>query len=191
MRTLAVAASVLLASTASADFLNEDFEGGVIPAGWTVVDNEGTGLQFAIASGDWNGSLYSVGFDSDANAGEFDTELWTPVMNLSGVVDPVLDFDAYYENYVNYDWFEVDVSYDGGGTWNNLLSYNSDQGIFHATVGFAGGSAETVIRFHYYDPYSGDWDWWCYVDNVVVTGIPAPGALALLGLAGLVSRRRR
>ncbi|UCD75311.1 MAG: choice-of-anchor J domain-containing protein [Phycisphaerales bacterium] len=186
MRMLAVAATVLLASTAAADFVNEDFEGGVIPAGWTVVDNMGTDLVFDIGPG-FNGSMYSVGFDSDANPGYYDTELWTPVMNLVGVTNPVLDFDAYYEHYIYDDQFDVDVSYDGGATWANLLAYTDDMGIFHASVGFDGGSAETIIRFHYYS--TNDWDWWVWVDDVVVT--PTPGALALLGLAGLVTRRRR
>jgi MYXO-CTERM domain-containing protein len=29
------------------------------------------------------------------------------------------------------------------------------------------------------------------IDNVLVSGVPAPGAVALLGLAGLAARRRR
>ena len=34
-------------------------------------------------------------------------------------------------------------------------------------------------------------DGWVYLDNVSVTATPAPGAIALLGAAGLVGARRR
>ena len=50
----------------------------------------------------------------------------------------------------------------------------------------AAGSGELVIQF-----VSNSSNESIYIDNIQWTGVPAPGALALLGLAGLASRRRR
>ncbi|HEB61111.1 MAG TPA: PEP-CTERM sorting domain-containing protein [Phycisphaeraceae bacterium] len=195
MKMFAAAAVMMVAGSAMGTIvLSEDFEGGAIPAGWTIVDNEGTGMVYDIMSpSTMDGSAFMLGFDSDA-AGviDYDTEAWTPVMDLSGYSSATLDYDGDYENLANLDFFDVDVSYDGGATWTNLVSYNDDMGIFHDTLAFNGGSATTVLRFHYYDPSrTGDWDWHSFVDNVVVDAVPAPGTLALLGLGGLAIRRRR
>ena len=196
MKMLAAAAAMMVAGSAMGDetILDEDFEGGVIPAGWRVIDNTGNGTVYDIMSpSTMDGSMYMLGFDSDA-AGvmDYDTEAWTPVMEMSGMPLAILEYDADYENLANLDFFDVDISYDGGDTWTNLVSYNDDMGIFHDTLHFNGGSA-TIIRFHYYDPSrTGDWDWHSFIDNVLVYPvIPAPGTLALLGLGGLVVRRRR
>jgi MYXO-CTERM domain-containing protein len=102
---------------------------------------------------------------------------------------------ANYQNFAALDFFDIDIN--NGSGWVNLLRWNEDHGGFDAPPGeaidldlsaYAGDTAQ--VRFHYYDPNSGDWDWYIQVDDVAVT--PAPGALALLGIGGLaVARRRR
>lgn len=198
MKTITtIAALAALAGAAHGQAFFEDFEGG-LPAGWTVIDNEGTGVVWDtnVAWGDGNytdGTGMSFAVNSDtAGSLEYDTELVTHsfVVPTGGS----LDLTANYQNLANLDFFDIDIN-DGSG-WGNLLSWNEDHGGFFAAPGedisldlsgYAGSNVE--VRFHYYNPNTGDWDWYIQIDNVTVT--PAPGAVALLGLGGLVATRRR
>jgi MYXO-CTERM domain-containing protein len=71
-------------------------------------------------------------------------------------------------------WNEPDLE-DNGGVWLNLSFTPSSEGHFH--IAFASNSGTEAVFVDAVNIYSG--------------AIPAPGALALLGLAGLASRRRR
>ncbi len=67
---------------------------------------------------------------------------------------------------------DIDNDYaDLEGAWTSL----SAEGSGELVISFASNSSSETIA----------------IDNIQWTGIPAPGALALLGLAGLASRRRR
>jgi hypothetical protein len=196
--------------------LSEAFDLG-IPASWTVVDNAPGGPVWSnlAVCGDSNftsgaGDAACVNSDTFGQA-EFDTELRTPVLDLRTFGAPAsLTFNVNYQNYLNFDLFEVDVSINGAaGPWTNLLSWNEDHGTFGSAPGEAvnldiasvAGQENVMFRFHYYDPNTGDNDWYVQVDDVVVdattigTLYAAPvelpgsstwslGALALL-LAGL------
>ena len=61
-----------------------------------------------------------------------------------------------------------------------------DLGLEGVWTEFGGGAGDLKISL---DSNSGSEATW--VDNIVWTGVPAPGALALLGLAGIAGRRRR
>ena len=196
MRMLALAASLLLASTASASFF-EDFEGG-IPGTWTLTDYAG--------NGGWNVNTYfgddnwtsGGGICADINSDyygsvDIDAALISPLIAIPA--GAMLEFDTNYITYLGYDYADTDISVDGGATWINLLSWHGDadeQGTFwgegvHISVDlFDYSGQDAMFRFHYYDA---NWEWYWQVDNFAVT--PAPGALALLGLAGLIGRRRR
>jgi uncharacterized protein (TIGR03382 family) len=111
-----------------------------------------------------------------------------------------LNFLTNYQNFANFDFAEVDVTADDGVTWNTLLSYNEDHGAFYSTPGefalidlsqFAGQAIK--FRFHHFnnDPEAFDLYW--QVDDLQVdsVNIPGPGAVALLGAAGVAALRRR
>ncbi|MEE2719640.1 MAG: hypothetical protein VX727_07635 [Planctomycetota bacterium] len=67
---------------------------------------------------------------------------------------------------------DIDNDYaDLEGAWTSL----SAEGSGELVISFASNASSETIA----------------IDNIQWTGIPAPGALALLGLAGLASRRRR
>ncbi len=172
--------------------LSESFNSG-IPPGWSVVDNAGSGINWTNLAGcrqsaNWTGGSGDVACATgDSFHGtDFDTELRTPVLNLSGLAAPAtLGFKANYANYQNFDFFAVDVSTNGAsGPWVNLLRWNASHGAFKALPGEAVtldissvvGQANVMFRFHYYDPNSFDSDWYVEVDDVVVTagGTPPP-----------------
>lgn len=159
----------------------EDFEGGVPPAGWSVQTAQPNGPQWTTiaASGETgnytNGAGEAATASSDAfGTGEFDTSLVTPEFDLTGVGSAMLYYTANYQNYSGYDFLDVDISADGGATWTNLLSWNEDHGTFRAQPGedvaidlsaYAGQSG-LMLRYHYYDPNTGDYDWYAQLDDV-------------------------
>jgi len=74
---------------------------------------------------------------------------------------------------------------------NDTIDYYFDGSLIYSSVAgvFAGTAIEQVILFGDNWYTQGGWGDW---DNLIVTQkLPAPGVLALLGLAGLVGTRRR
>ena len=84
-----------------------------------------------------------------------------------------------YQNFAFLDFFDVDVSTDGGSNWTNVLSWNEDHppgGLFSAPGEqvalnldpVVAGASDFIVRFHYYDPNSGDYDWYVQIDDVMI-----------------------
>ena len=159
----------------------ESFDSGVLPPGWSVVDNTGGG-PWTIHSGsdpcgsfpgnDTGGSGPFALVDSRC-AGEvsIDTALITAPADLSGVSSAQVRFaqDFNGNNPAFGEIADVDVSTDGGSSWTNVL---------HQTVSVAGPNTQAVdvtalaagqpdvrARFHYYNAF--DANWW-QVDDVIV-----------------------
>ncbi len=154
--------------------LVEDFSDGTTPAGWTVIDNAGTGAVWTFNDpGDrGNNTGGEDGFaiaDSD-NAGgvDMDTELRTPVLDFSTSASVTLQFKYDFNAYSNNEVADVDVSNDGGSTWTNVWQRtgSDDRGPKTATIdisSIAGNQSQVMVRFHY---YNANWDWFWEVDDV-------------------------
>ena len=180
--------------------LTQNFDGAFPPAGWTVVNNEAGGptwgnLAACGESGNFtNGSGDVACISSDVfGAAEMDAELRTPSINLAGFAAPAaLTFTVNYQNFANLDFFTVDVSTNGGGAWTNLLSWNEDHGGFRVAPGenvnldisAYAGQADVRFRFRYFDPNTGDWNWYAQVDNVVVAATAATASISLTATVG-------
>jgi subtilisin family serine protease len=165
--------------------LNENFDGGSFPpAGWNVVDNAGTGViwKFAAAwgEGNYSGTGEAATASSDA-AGEFefDTELISPSITTTGYKNIAVQFNANYQNYANRDFLNVDIQVGGSTTWTNVMSWNEDHGSHRGTPGefvtleldsYLGSATTFKLRWHYYNPNTGDFDWYAQIDDLVVLG---------------------
>ena len=174
--------------------LVETFESGGLPSGWTVIDNAGTGGVWAFDDPGGRGNLTggSGGFaivDSDfyGTGNSQDTELHSPVIDLTGVTTVTLEFDYDLNVYSsgNFEIAEVDVSPDGGGSWTNVwrMDQNDGDSNGHVTLdisAIAANQSDVVVRFHYYDA---TWEWWWQVDNVGInttfTCSPPTGGLVV------------
>jgi hypothetical protein len=178
MRFLAIAAVLLVASVAWADTFTEDFETGVPPTGWTVVDNvAGGGAYWSdnvfFSEGNYTGASGNCAMcDSDwfGSGIYLDTELISPPF----VVGPgaALDYDTAYSDLSSgNDYADVDIYI--GGSWVNLLSWDADYfGPQHVTLDLSAYTGQTAqIRFHYYDISTTGWDWYWQVDHVVVSEV--------------------
>jgi len=122
--------------------LYEDFEGSFPPSGWTVVDNEGSGVVWDSCSnwGDGNytgssGDCADLNSDTAGSGIEFDSELWSPVIDVATIPTTTLRYLANYQNLSGSDFLDLDVSTDGGSTWTTVLSWNEDHGGFFSPPG--------------------------------------------------------
>lgn len=167
--------------------LEEFFESGTIPAGWTNKDNIGNGQvwQFDdpnVRGNGTGGSLLFAMVDSDtygSGSGQ-DTELILPVIDASAQPMVFLTFNSDYAFWNGFA--EVDVSSDGGTVWTNVWSRTADDpGPSLQTINispFAGGAAALLVRFH----YTASQSFWWKVDNVKLQGFSCTASVG-----GLVS----
>jgi cysteine-rich repeat protein len=168
------------------------FDSGV-PDSWTVIDNESTGIVWTNIASSGIGGNYTGGtgdatsVSSDAFPGEFDTELRTNTFSLLDWTSAKVEYLINYQNYAGLDFLNLDVSTDGGSTWDNLLSWNEDHpvgGLFAAPgeavsvdLSAYAGQANVTLRWHYFDPNTDDYDWYAQVDNVMLSCENEPQAL--------------
>ncbi len=167
-----------LITTANVIFA-DDFSGGI--SNWVVVNNGGVG-EWIIYDEPYPNSYTMpensipplIAADSDeAGSGtttDTDLILATP-LDCSGMIDVILDFDSDFNMIDDADYGYVDVSSNGGDTWNNVLIYNGvDVPAAHEMINiteFAAGFGAVLIKFHSVQP---GWDWWWAIDNVMVSG---------------------
>lgn len=160
-----------------------EFDDGIADS-WSVIDNAGTGVVWTdIASSGLSGNFTggsgeAASVSSDAYIfTEFDTELISNSFSLQNQASASLDYLVNYINLAGYDFLDLDISTDGGSNWTTLLSWNEDHGGFFSPPGEAVsidlsaylGEPDVLVRWHYYDPNLGDWDWYAQVDNVALT----------------------
>jgi MYXO-CTERM domain-containing protein len=160
----------------------------------TYTSPAGNGSQYAFSSNNWSPNDYyqikfsTLGF-TDINLG------WDQARSSTGP-----------------DEFRVLMSVDGGTSFTELLAYTVLQSggggspgtwssttynplySFTLSLGAAAASqAEVIVRFQSFEAIASAATGSNRIDSILVTqgAVPAPGALALLGLAGLAARRRR
>jgi hypothetical protein len=138
-------------------------------------------------------------------ANSYNVLMTTPAISLANVQadTAVLNFDSSFRPYDQMT-ATVEVSFDGGENFQNLLSMNSanvpggdsslervDEAI-SIPLNNPAGAADMLIRF---GMSNADNDWWWAVDNIDVQGeiVPEPSSAGIiaLGMAGLAMTRRR
>ncbi len=159
------------------NLLKEEFNSGLLPSGWTLVDNAGTGAVWTFDDPGSRGNLTGgKGQFADANsdaAGSIamNTELRTPLLDFSGFSELALEFKYDWNEFSGNEIADVDISVNGNaGPWTNLWRNSSgdDRGPKTATIDLSayGGQNNVMLRFHYYGAF---WDWWWQVDDVIIT----------------------
>ncbi|GGM30050.1 hypothetical protein GCM10010102_26930 [Promicromonospora citrea] len=165
----------------------EEFESGDVPEGWTVEDLEGTEQvwtfddRFGATNQTGGEGLFAeVNSDGYGPDGTQDTTLTSPSFDMSGLEKPLLTFDQSYGALG--DFADVDLSLDGGETWETVLHQTSDAlGRTVVALPGAGGRSDVQVRFHYGD---GAWALWWQIDNVGIGSCePVEGGL----VAGFVN----
>jgi uncharacterized repeat protein (TIGR01451 family) len=158
--------------------LHEDFEGDVFPPlGWAET-HEITGTLWTDQDLEPRGNLTGgagkfaiVDDDYHGSAALTHAELWTAPFDVPadpGFVTQLL-FKTDYNNISANESADVDISLDNGGTWTNLLHWNSDhRGPLTQSVDLTpfAGATGAIVRFVYDD--GGSYAWWWEIDDVQV-----------------------
>ena len=110
--------------------------------------------------------------------GRLDATLTSPGVDLAGQQAPHLAFDTSYYPYGRGQDAQVQVSTDGGATWQTVWQQTRTVFAGHVDLPIpqAAGHAQVIARFR----YSGADGWWWAVDNVFLgthTCIPHAGGL--------------
>lgn len=146
--------------------IEEGFEGGSMPTGWT---QEGDGT-WSIGSGDYSTSTGSANGDYNAlithSTSGNNTYLITPAMDLSNATSATVSC-----NYINRSW-SGDIDGFGiyyrveGGDWNELFYTTTAHSAYtQCEVELEGMAANYQIGFKHYDSYG----YGVGLDDVVVT----------------------
>jgi len=163
----------------------------------------------------YNGATgsYFAGMDLDGEGAGLPLELTFDAFSIAGLtdlefsVDLAEDQDGTNEDYDILDYVDFQYNVDGNG-WNNIFSvittnptsggeFNGEPEVngvfvtdtfstFSADLTGVSGSSMQLRVVWFLD--SGDED--LAIDNVRVSGVPTPGAVAIAGLAGLAGLRR-
>jgi N-acetylneuraminic acid mutarotase len=180
------------------DGISQGFDTDVVPDGWTVLDNQGNGQvwRFDDPAGRGNLTGGTGGFaivDSDffGPGNSQNTELVTPLIDLSTVDAPSISFDMDYLDYsITPEKADVDLSIDGGATWENVFRQEGTSlrtAHIEIPIPQAANDPDVVVRFHYYDA---TFSFWWEVDNVIVGTPecnPIPGGLLVGNVSDLVT----
>jgi hypothetical protein len=152
----------------------------------------GNGSQYSFSSNRWQtGDYYEARMST---LGYSDIEIsWDQARSSTGPSSFELvmstDGGATFEFVTAYTVLQ---SGGGGspGTWStNPANYNP---IYTTTLAVAGADDQALVIFRFRAAGNPSSEFGSNrIDNVVISSIPTPGALALLGLAGLAARRRR
>ncbi|MEL7449845.1 MAG: choice-of-anchor J domain-containing protein, partial [Pseudomonadota bacterium] len=165
--------------------------------GWTVFNNGATALDWGTSddgfcgsvngpAGNFAGTGVAACVDSDAaGAGVVNSYLCSPGIDLNGPVDPVLEFGYNFQVFssTGEDAFEVLVGTAAPGlgtigSYTSIFSISDDAGTFGGAgvsaaldvSAFSGGTAYVCYR------YSGDFDWYAQVDDILVTAETCEGS---------------
>jgi subtilisin family serine protease len=154
------------------DPLGTGFESGTTPVGWTVVnrgprpwifDNPHDYLNHTPGSG-------GFAFAHPPGGGTMDTDLVSPVFDLSSAPEPVLSFATDFYGLAPYSRADVSISVDGGQTWEETWATEDSVRDSTVTVDLTAwaGAQEAQLKFHYYHAYRSGY-WW-QIDDVLVGG---------------------
>ncbi|MBN2668102.1 MAG: T9SS type A sorting domain-containing protein [Bacteroidales bacterium] len=159
-------------------YLNEDFETGAMPAGWS---EQVSGYSWSFGS-DLTSQYWSIPAHTSYVAAQDDAEgssgdgsdMWliSPAIDLSASATPVVNF-AYYHDTQYGGVATLKVSIDGGSNFTDVADIPGNSGWEVVTIAIpsAANQSNVVIAFHYTD--EGGWMNGIALDDVLVKDMDA------------------
>ena len=161
-------------------------------AATTYSSPTGNGSTYSLSSNNWTiGDYYQVSVSTIGYSGV--SISWDQTRSSTGPAT-----------------FDAEMSVDGGANWTTILagysvvqaglagtdttSWNTitaQSGFTLTAVASAAANGQANVLFRLRSTVTTTAAGTNRIDNFIVSTVPAPGAIALLGLAGLIGRRRR
>ncbi|MEP6794913.1 MAG: choice-of-anchor J domain-containing protein [Saprospiraceae bacterium] len=173
--------AILSANTLSSQLvLQEDFESGIIPSGWTIQTKASDGgwtigTPAVLSSQYWsisaNGSNYMAASNDDGcNCDKSKDYFITPPLNFSGLSKVALWADVFFQSNSlqgSTEHMTIEVSYDKQ-TWTIVNTLHGHPGWDTHIIDLSAyaGQDSIYIAFHYND--GGGWLYGGAIDNVIV-----------------------
>ena len=161
-------------------------------AATTYSSPTGNGSTYSFSSNNWTiGDYYQVSVSTIGYSGV--SISWDQTRSSTGPAT----FDAEMSVDGGANWTTILAGYSvvqAGGAGTNTTSWNSttSQAAFTLTaVAGAAADEQANVLFRLRSTVTTAAAGTNRIDNFIVSTVPAPGAIALLGLAGLIGRRRR
>ena len=164
--------------------LDEDFQLGTLPTGWSQTTNAtdggwllgtNTSLQSVYWSIAPHGNFIATN-DDECDCDKSEDYLITPPIDLTGISAAVMQFQNYFDGGSMFGGTEtatVEYSLDGGVTWSVLQTIiGVNNGLWDAqTVSLNAliGNSNVLIGFHYYDDFNWLFGW--AIDDVFVSEV--------------------
>lgn len=186
-------------SSAQTVLYTEDFTTGALPAGWA---NDSLGFPAShvwIFNNQYNRTITGVGFD--ANFAIFDSDegssndgvdenasLTTAPISIAGATGILsLEFDEQYRSLAGPSSQgsarRIEVSADGGLTWNTFVYDSVDVGYpnpaAHTAINISTALGASTIQIRF--TYTGSYDWWWAIDNLTIKTFPGCTSAPLAG----------
>ena len=174
----------LSGTKAATVFLEEDFEGMTIPAGWTLTQNAGAnGWEADTADVDarWSPEVPGVGewfavsndskYDDGANSNDASADyMILPSLDFSNVSEVGMVVDMFFNPEFSLSTADIEVSADAGATWTSVYTVTNDtvwqEEVIIDLTAYA-GQTDVRIRFSHND--GGGHASGFAVDNILVT----------------------
>jgi hypothetical protein len=189
MKNISILFITIISININAQILSEDFEStsasiGTFPNGWTTTNAQWTindpttgtpgnsgsstiieSIGSSISSGNCSNVYAIVDSDGLGNGNTQNTNLISPVMDLSNFTSVVLEFNHSFEVWAD-PVARVESSIDSGLTWSVVHDFGTNSKYGHEifNISSIAGNSNVQIRFH----YEGDFDWWWAIDDVVI-----------------------
>lgn len=162
-------------------------------------DSTRTRVCFDFKMDDAAGANYAVISQSPSQAlltwrVEFDYGGNIFVLDLDNTGTNVQFVDTGISWATGYQWKKIQVDIDSAG---GTIEYRYNNALIYTGALFAGTANEQIVLRHdNFQDFAGNTSFSggtiaAYFDNLELKAVPAPGALALVGLGGLVAGRRR
>ncbi|MDX2361840.1 MAG: T9SS type A sorting domain-containing protein [Crocinitomicaceae bacterium] len=187
MRLLFMLAFLLLSWTAKSDIiLQEFFNSGSVPAGWTNTAIQGAAtwnVQNAPAFGSGSGTFYTVFDDAGLGAGVTPNEaaLATGSLDCSGRTSVFMNMQHHWYGVESTHGY-IEISNNGGATWTTIMDYEkltrgslaAPQDTTFDITAFAANQSNVQVRFRYNDGSLAGQHW--YIDDITIYSDPDVGA---------------
>jgi hypothetical protein len=154
---------------------SENFDtSAALPGCWEITDNLGNGQVWQIGThGEGlqgtTGNYAFLNSDAYGEGNSQNSDLITPILDLTAYSDVQLSFTHYFRQYGNVSTGSLYYSTNGGQSWTLIQQWNQttlNPASFQQTIPEVAGQPNVRYRWN----YTGTWGFYWDIDDVLITG---------------------